>query len=500
MSYVEASVGAGGLWHRWSLAARLTIWYAAASFAIVLGAMAFLYWSLSSEIAYQDDQFLWNKIHVLRGLLRAAPNDQGTITQEVGEDVNGPQQAYVRVLTPEGQSLYEAPGMARELGTALFPEPSGLDDQMGTGTVVPSRTGKPFRAASALATRSGSDGRPVVIQVALDATSDQELLAEYRHWLTLVLVAALGVSVAAGHQIARAGLRPLQRIIRTTGNIGTATLNERVALAGLPPELHELGLTFNRMLDRLEEAFARLRQFSDDIAHELRTPLGNILGAAEVAIRQTRPPDEYRDVLESILEESGRLSRLVHSLLFLARSENLATRLDLEEMDAAQELALVREFYEAAASEAQVALDVTAKPGLIGTFDRTLFQRAVSNVVANALAHTSAGGAVHVIARSASDNGGIYVEVADSGCGIAPEHLPHVFDRFYRADRSRSAATGNIGLGLAIVKSIATLHGGSVSIDSELGRGTRVTIWFPLLKRGPAGAAALARVADGAFL
>ncbi len=483
---------------RWrSLAMRLTIWYAVTSFTIVLGAMTFLYWALSSGIAYQDDQFLWNKIHVLRGLLRADPNDEGNITREVGEDVNGPQQAYVRILTLDGRRLYEAPGMGSELGVALFPAPSGLDDQMDTGTAVASRSGKPFRAASALATRSGGDGRPVVIQVAMDVTSDEELLVEYRHWLALVLVAALGVSVAAGHQIARAGLQPLRRIIRTTGGIGTATLNERVLLAGLPAELHELGLTFNRMLERLEEAFARLRQFSDDIAHELRTPIGNILGAAEVALAQSRTVDEYRDALESILEEGGRLSRVVHSLLFLARSENPAMQIEREAIDVARELELVREFYEAAASEAGVILDVAAETGLVANVDRTLFQRAVSNLVANALAHTPAGGAVHMTARSGTDWNGVYVAVADTGCGIAPEHLPHVFDRFYRADRSRSAATGNIGLGLAIVKRIATLHDGSVAIDSQPGRGTRVGIWLPApWPDSPPAPAAATRPAD----
>lgn len=478
MSSADVFAGTGRPWRRRSLASRLTVWYTAASFAIVLAATAFLYWTLSSGIVYQDDQFLWSKIHVLRALLGAVPNDRGNITQEVGEDVNGPQQAYVRILTADGRRLYEAPGMAGELGTVRFPEPAGLGDQIGAGTLVQSRSGRPFRAVSALAARSGDD-RPVVIQVALDVTSDRELLTGYRHWLALVLAAALAVSAAAGHQIARAGLQPLQRIIRTTGTIGTATLGERVALLGLPGELHELGLTFNRMLDRLEEAFSRLRQFSDDIAHELRTPIGNILGAAEVALGQPRSAADYRDVLESVLEEGGRLSRIVHSLLFLARSESPAMQLERESVDVAAELARVREFYEAAASEAGVALEVEAAPGLVASVDRTLFQRAVGNLVANGLAYTPAGGGVRMTARFDPDRNGVRIEVADTGCGIASEHLPHIFERFYRADRVRAAASGNVGLGLAIVKRIADLHGGSVAVESAPGRGTRVTLWFP---------------------
>jgi two-component system, OmpR family, heavy metal sensor histidine kinase CusS len=461
----------------WSLAARLTIWYTALSFGIVLGATAFLYWTLSVGIAYQDDQFLWNKIHVLRALLKAAPNDERTITQEVGEDVNGPQQAYVRVLAADDGSLYEAPGMASELGTALFPKPLGLADRIGAGALIHARSGKPFRAAAALAARRGDNGRPVVIEVAMDATSDEKLLVRYRQWLALVLVAGLGVSAAAGYQMARAGLRPLQRIIATTGSIGTSTLTERVVLAGLPAELYELGLTFNRMLDRLEEAFASLRQFSDDIAHELRTPIGSILGAAEVTLGQARPAPEYREALESIVEDASAMSRTVQSLLFLARSESPAMRIARETVDIAHELGLIREFYDAMASEAGVRIEVEAEPHLAAAVDRTLLQRAVSNLVANGLEHTASGGTVRILAWR--DGQAVVVEVADTGCGIAAEHLPHVFDRFYRVDRTRSAAGGNVGLGLAIVKTVATLHGGAVSIDSAIGRGTRVTIRIP---------------------
>jgi two-component system heavy metal sensor histidine kinase CusS len=277
--------------------------------------------------------------------------------------------------------------------------------------------------------------------------------------------------------MARAGLRPLRRIIATTGSIRTSTLTARIVLAGLPAELHELGLTFNRMLDRLEEAFASLRQFSDDIAHELRTPIGSILGAAEVTLGQTRPAAEYRDALESIAEDASLMSRTVQSLLFLARSENPAMRIARETVDIARELGLIREFYDAMASEAGVRIAVEAEPQLAAAADRTLLQRAVSNLVANGLEHTPPGGTVRISGRR--EGPAVVVEVADTGRGIAPEHLPHVFDRFYRIDRTRSAAGGNVGLGLAIAKTVATLHGGTASIESAIGRGTRVTIRIP---------------------
>jgi two-component system, OmpR family, heavy metal sensor histidine kinase CusS len=170
-------------------------------------------------------------------------------------------------------------------------------------------------------------------------------------------------------------------------------------------------------------------------------------------------------------------SRTVQSLLFLARSESPAMRIARETVDIAHELGLIREFYDAMASEAGVRIEVEAEPHLAAAVDRTLLQRAVSNLVANGLEHTASGGTVRILAWR--DGQAVVVEVADTGCGIAAVHLPHVFDRFYRVDRTRSAAGGNVGLGLAIVKTVATLHGGAVSIDSAIGRGTRVTIRIP---------------------
>ncbi len=171
------------------------------------------------------------------------------------------------------------------------------------------------------------------------------------------------------------------------------------------------------------------------------------------------------------------MSGLIDSLLFLARAEDPKTEVEREPLDVGRELAAVQEFYGAAAAEAGVNLAVQAPAGLVADLNRPLFQRAVGNLVANALAHTPADGTVTLAARC--DGEAVCVEVADDGRGIAAEHLPHLFDRFYRVDPSRSSAAGHVGLGLAIVKSIAELHRGSVAVASEVGRGTRVTLRLP---------------------
>jgi two-component system heavy metal sensor histidine kinase CusS len=233
------------------------------------------------------------------------------------------------------------------------------------------------------------------------------------------------------------------------------------------------------MLDHLEDAFARLARFSSDIAHELRTPINNIRGEVEVTLGKARSTEEYREVLGSALEECLRLSRMIDSLLFLARAENPQTEIRREMLDVGKELAAVREFYDPAAGEAGIHLDLSVGGALTAALDRTLFQRAIGNLIENALAHTNPGG--HIRMEAVRDNSTLRISVADDGCGIPAEHLPHVFERFYRVDPARSKNSGGAGLGLAIVRSVASLHGGDTQIQSSMGHGTRVTVCVPAM-------------------
>jgi two-component system heavy metal sensor histidine kinase CusS len=299
--------------------------------------------------------------------------------------------------------------------------------------------------------------------------------------LLYVLGLTLVASTAGGYWLARRGLWPIAAVTATARRIGPAHLGERIATAGLPAEVKDLADTFNPMLARLEDAFGRLGRFTADIAHELRTPVNTLRLQAEVALQRPRPPEEYREVLGSCLEECGRLSRLIDSLLFLARAEDPKTELATAPVDVAAELRAIRELFDPAAAEAGVRVGVESADGLVVRVDRTLFHQAVGNLVSNALAHTPAGGIVTLSAESAG--AGVAVAVRDTGPGIPAENLPFVFDRFYRADPARSPATGRVGLGLALVKAIAELHGGTVAAESPPGRGTTVTLTLPAGRR-----------------
>jgi two-component system, OmpR family, heavy metal sensor histidine kinase CusS len=464
----------------WSLAARLTAWYGISAFVLLTVAAAFLYWTLVSNLDREDDEFLTDKIHLLQTHFRGQAADERLIRQEVEWEPAARRYVvvYLRILDGAGQTLMETPGMGEILPADSFPAASVSQRTMESGTEIHLPFGSSFRVLAArLAVIEPAPGGAAMVQVALDRTREEELLAGYRRSLWLALGAALLICLAAGHQIARRGLRPVAAITAAAERIRSTTLQERIDTSHLPAELFRLAKKFNEMLDRLQQSFDRLAQFSADIAHELRTPINNLRGEAEIALAQPRSTEDYREVLSSGLEECLKLSRLIDNLLFLARAEHPHAQVAREKLLVGQELAKLRDYYEAPAAEAGIQIMTQAPDGIAAWLDRSLFQRALGNLIANALDHTPPGGSVSLSA--VHENGTLRVSVSDTGSGIAADHLPHVFDRFYRADPARSTASGRVGLGLAIVQSIAHLHGGSAEIASQVGKGTRVTLVLP---------------------
>jgi two-component system heavy metal sensor histidine kinase CusS len=461
-----------------TLAFRLTAGYAVTGLILVFFITGSLYFVLVSELEKSTDLFLGDKVNVLRTMLRERPGDWDALREEVELEsaARRYEQFYIRLLDERNTSLLMTPGMAAQLELAQL----GSQTQSRPDRTIRMRgkNGHAFRVTSTSAPIGDPATKTDTIQIAIDVSQKEELLARYRFWFWAILLAACAIFPPVGYQIARHGIRPVEEIARTARRIGSTNLRERILPEGYPFEMASLASTFNQMLDRLEESFDRISRFSADIAHDLRTPVNNIRGEAEVALSRARSADEYRDVIESCLEEAVRLSNLIGDLLFLARADSPLTNLRREQVDVGELLGEVREYYEASAADGGVSLTTTADDEpVIAELDRTLLQRAVGNLVSNALAHTPRGGAV--VLGTTVDSATICIKVCDTGVGIPAEALPRVFDRFFRADSSRSQGSGGTGLGLAIVKSIALLHGGNVEISSEPGRGTRVTFHMP---------------------
>ena len=462
-----------------TLAWRLTAGYALAGLLMVLISTASLYFVLVTELQRSADLFLADKLNVISTMLREHPNDLDDLREEVELESAARQYEhfYIRLLDERNVPLMSTPGMAEQLDLQQFPNQPQTSARRG----VPMKgtSGQSFRVTSSAVTVGSPPGKTVTIQVAVDVSQKQELLARYRHWFWVILAGCLAIFPLVGYQIARQGIRPVEEIATTARHISSSNLHERIRPQGYAVELASLASTFNQMLDRLEESFDRISRFSADIAHDLRTPVNNIRGEAEVALARARTVDEYREVLGSCLEEAVRLSDLISDLLFLARAESPLTHLHRAPVNVGDLLGSVRDYYEASAAEGGVSLTSSVGPEpVIAELDRTLIQRAVGNLVANAVAHTPPGGAVVLGANA--EVSGIRIEVSDTGTGIPAEALPRVFDRFYRVDASRSHASGGTGLGLAIVQSIMVLHGGKADIASQLGEGTQVSLHIPV--------------------
>jgi two-component system heavy metal sensor histidine kinase CusS len=457
-----------------SLAFRLTAWYSTASFLLVASATGLLYFGLSGNLKRLSEQLLADELDVCRALVDGRGGDLHALREEAEIDsaIRKYEKFYVRVIGPDQQVLAVTPGMDQELSssqiTSQFAGRSGV-------IWMQSPSGRPYRVV--IATLAAQAGSRLHLQVAVDLTQELEVLARHRVWVYTVLAAGLLFCPWVGFVIARRGTRPLREMAETARHVHSATLNERICIEGYPSEVADLADTFNEMLERLEDSFTRLSRFSADIAHELRTPVNNIRGESEVALARARSPEEYRDVLGSCLEEAVRLTDLIESLLFLARVESPGDHLKRHSEDLGGLLTDVRDYYEAAAAEAGVTLLVEGGAGVVAAVDRTLLQRAIGNLVSNALANTPAGGAIRLSARRCPE--GVRMEVSDTGVGIPVEVQPRVFDRFYRADPARSRNSGGTGLGLAIVHQIVSLHGGNVRLNSEAGRGATVSVTLP---------------------
>lgn len=462
----------------WSITRRLALLYVASTVLLLLLATGFLYWVLARNLEREHSLFVANKIQALRLVLNEHAGDASILSSEVELEPSAVQPAryYIRMLDAKGTVVVETRDMKDQVPAGVFPSPAEAAAVPEVGSRWTSPGGTVFLMMSALSPTGAARKGEWTLQVALDVSPDKSILASYRWTFMGVLLVGAVFAAGAGVFIARKGMEPLTDIAKTAHGITASHLHERIAASQWPAELSELAGAFDAMLDRLEASFIRLSQFSADLAHELRTPINNLRGEAEVALSRPRSAEEYQQILASSLEECERLSRMIDGMLFLARAENPDAALERVPFDAQKEVRTVLEFYEVLAREQDVQLSCDGAGSLRG--DPDLFRRAVSNLLANALQHTPPKGTIRVSVVHAA-GGPVKIEVRDTGTGIPAEHLPRIFDRFYRVDRSRSQPSRGTGLGLAIVRSVMQLHGGTASIQSTVGQGTVVSLVFP---------------------
>lgn len=454
-----------------SIAGRLTLWYAVSSLLLLFSALLIAYWALETRLRVENQEHLDTRTRLVGALLMdALPAVE--VVKKVREEASSPTEAevFVRVLFADGSIMAESPGMKEELPERLFP-------QRQRPSVVTGISGNHYWAITRRFEGQGFS-QPHVVQAASWADNAERVILPFRWRMWIGLTVAFIFCGTAGYRIAKSGIAPLRGLVEASQQVQSSTLDMRIDTVPLPTELVALGETINQMLDRLQDAFARVSDFSDNIAHELGTPLGIIRGQIEVALASDRTPEEYRETLESSLEEIVSLSGLVQRLLLLARIGNHKVATNLKCCDIGTELALIRDFYEPLASASGVSLQVVPGGGTVtGPIDRILFQCALGNLITNSIRHTPPGGTV--VMDASQGQGEFIVTVSDSGAGIPAECLSQVFDRFHRVEPHRETAGNHVGLGLAIVKSIVDLHRGRIELDSGIGKGTRASIRMP---------------------
>lgn len=311
--------------------------------------------------------------------------------------------------------------------------------------------------------------RPALrVVLTMDPTPNARMLGKFRLSLIVIIVAGVALVAALGYWIARIGLRPLDRLSRQAHALSPAHPAQRLGFAALPAELRDLTAAFNGALQRLESAYKQLEAFNADVAHELRTPLMNLIGQTQVALSRRRSSDELEDVLQSNLEEMERLRAIVNDMLFLARADRGARARDRNVASLAREVRMVSEFLEPLLEEAGVRMRIEGDEHV--PIETALFRRAVSNLLHNAIQHSGAGS--EIVVRIDRHEGSPCVSVSNPGGEIESRHLVHLFDRFYRADSSRRNSAESHGLGLSIVKAVATMHRGAVFARSTAGWNT----------------------------
>lgn len=323
------------------------------------------------------------------------------------------------------------------------------------------------------------DGSNVPVLLSMDNAHDQALLSAYlRSTLMALPLLLVFIGLTAWGAVQR-GLAPLREFRKVAARVTTQDLDHRLSVLNMPQELSELAQGINVMLDRLDSGVQQLSQFSDDLAHELRTPINNLMGKAQVTLSRERSVEEYTNVLVSCTEELERVARIVSDMLFLAQTSQPASHAPFEPIALEQEAFRVADLFSLTAQDKQIDLKVIGSAQVSG--DRLMIQRAISNLLSNALRHCPSGKTVSLFIEQAPNE--VSLRVSNPGTGIEAQHLPYLFDRFYRVDSSRTRSQGSTGLGLAIVHSIMTLHQGSAQVQSRPGAMTVFSLVFPAMHR-----------------
>jgi heavy metal sensor kinase len=462
-----------------SLRFRMTAWYAGLlvgalllfALSLYLGLRRYLDWNLQKGLAEQCRSI------GLQFLPELPRQDKNFLTEEINEayapEVN---RHFIRVSRADGTVLYlsGAPkdGSFDPVSVAAF-SPSNDTD---FSSKIPIARGQKLLLVGLYFTTP--DATRYLVESGVSYQQVEEVLHGLLLTFAIYVPFIVALAVSGGYWLMRNSLRPVDEITQKAEGITSTNLSQRLPLIKTGDELERLSTALNRMIARLDDAFQQAKRFSADASHELRTPL-TILQLELEAIAQNHPfPADVLDQIGSALEETSRLSRIVENLLTISRLDAGEARMEMAQVDLGKLATETAEQMKLLAEEKSLSMKCDVSRGVYVTGDRSRLTQVIVNLVDNAIKYTREGGEISL--KVHSNENMAELEITDTGTGISPESLPHIFERFYRADKARSRESGGAGLGLAIVKAICTAHGGEIKVTSAEGQGTRFTIGLPV--------------------
>ena len=461
-----------------SISAQLTLWGAGVTFVACALSCVVLYAGLHYSLQYEADSFLEGEVHEFMVTTNLHPDDDSGLEQAVRAELGSRSHHDLafRLYTDTGRLLITSE-LNDPLAEAWRPPADWFQRPPHFRFETIHAPGQPFPYRTCSLRVTTADGRECTAQVSYLLDRVVTSLSMFRRVCAAALGLALVLSIASGRVVARRSLRPIQTLTETAQQIDGKHIAERVPLSGIGDELDLLSETINSMLDRIEHHVRQVRQFTADAAHELRTPLAALRGAAEVTLSCDRSADDLRQVVADSIEEYDRLARIAENLLLLARADAGQNILRRERVRFDAAVADVVDLYRPLAEEAGVDLTFSQRAEVWVEGDGGRLRQLVGNLIDNAIKYSSAGG--DVVCSVHKTNGVAELKIIDDGPGIPPEQLPHVFDRFYRVDSARSRERGGAGLGLAICRTIANAHGGGITLENAPSKGATVIVSLP---------------------
>lgn len=466
---------------RLSLTARLTLFFTSLSCVVLLSLGWLIGVSIENHFEEQDHHALSGKLELAQHIIERVNTEQdlAKLADQLSDALVGHHDLAINILDNHQQRLLASESIefpASQIQTAqqtakniaLHATHTNRQKSASPQLFSWESKGEYYRGLIAVFQTKNPAYGPITVAIATDIAHHQAFMASFRKTLWQFVLAAAFLTGVIAWLAAKRGLRPLAQMRERAADITASKLNQRLSLDAVPPELAELAASLNQMLARLEQAFQKLSDFSSDLAHELRTPISNLMMQTQVSLSQTRDSASYREILESNAEEYSRLASMIADMLFLAKAENGLSLAKVEAVDLVQEVRNLFEFYEALAEEQgiKLALDASDQSHYIVRGDRLMLRRALSNILSNAMRYTANGANIQVQLTRLPQY--CKIKICNPGPCIPTQHLPRLFERFYRADHARQHSDGEgSGLGLAIVKAIVDGHRGQITVLSE---------------------------------